>query len=113
MPDRIEILDRILQSGITAVIRAQSSAHLNKVADALKAGSVECIEVTMTTPNALQVIEETAQRFGEEVLIGVGSVLDGETARAAILAGAEFVVGPVLNLGMIKMAHRYDKVAVT
>lgn len=112
MPDRMEILDRILQAGIVAVIRAQSSEHLSKVADALKAGGVECIEVTMTTPNALQVIEETAQRFGEEVLIGVGSVLDAQTARAAILAGAQFVVGPVLNLDMIKMAHRYDKLAV-
>lgn len=112
MPDRIETLDRILRAGITAVIRAKSSEHLNRVADALKAGGVECIEVTMTTPNALRVIEETAQRLGEEVLIGVGSVLDAETARAAILAGAQFVVSPVLNLDMIKMAHRYDKVAV-
>ncbi len=112
MPNRIETLDRVLQAGITAVIRANSSEHLSQVADALKAGGVECIEVTMTTPNALQVIEETTQRFGEEVLIGVGSVLDAETARAAILAGAEFVVSPVLNVGMIEMAHRYDKVAV-
>lgn len=112
MADRMETLDRILRAGITAVIRAKSSEHLNRVADALKAGGVECIEVTMTTPNALRVIEETAQRLGEEVLIGVGSVLDEETARAAILAGAQFVVSPVLNLDMIKMAHRYDKVAV-
>jgi len=112
MADRIEILDRILRAGITAVIRAKSSEHLSRVADALKAGGVECIEVTMTTPNALRVIEETAQRLGEDVLIGVGSVLDGETARAAILAGAQFVVSPVLNLDMIRMAHRYDKVAV-
>ena len=112
MPDRIEILDRVLNAGITAVIRAQSSEHLSKVADALKAGGVECIEVTMTTPNALSVIEETAQRFADDVLIGVGSVLDGETARAAILSGAQFVVSPVLNLDMIRLAHRYDKVAV-
>ncbi len=112
MPDRIEILDRILKAGITAVIRAQSSEHLSKVADALKRGGVECIEVTMTTPNALSVIEETAQRFTDDVLIGVGSVLDGETARAAILSGAQFVVSPVLNVDMIRLAHRYDKVAV-
>ncbi len=112
MPDRIEILDRILKAGITAVIRAQSSEHLSKVADALKRGGVECIEVTMTTPNALSVIEETAQRFADDVLIGVGSVLDGETARAAILSGAQFVVSPVLNVDMIRLAHRYDKVAV-
>ena len=113
MPTRIETIDKILSAGITAVIRAKSSDHLAQVADALHEGGVECIEVTMTTPDALKVIEETAQRFaGEEVTIGVGSVLDGETARAAILAGAEFVVSPVLSIPMVEMTHRYDKVAV-
>ena len=113
MATRIETLDKILSAGITAVIRARSSDHLAQVADALHEGGVECIEVTMTTPDALRVIEETATRFaGEDVSIGVGSVLDAETARAAILAGAEFVVSPVLNIPMVEMTHRYDKVAV-
>ncbi|HEY3397124.1 MAG TPA: bifunctional 4-hydroxy-2-oxoglutarate aldolase/2-dehydro-3-deoxy-phosphogluconate aldolase [Armatimonadota bacterium] len=108
--DRIEILNRILGAGITAVIRAQSSEHLMKIAEALKAGGVESIEVTMTTPNALQVISEVAARFGDEILLGVGTCLDPETARAAILAGAQFAVSPTLNLETIKMVHRYDKV---
>lgn len=110
--DRIEILRRILDEGITAVIRAKSSEHLMQVAEALRGGGVTCIEVTMTTPNALQVISEVSARFGEEVLLGVGTCLDPETARAAILAGAQFVVSPTLNLDTIKMAHRYDKVVL-
>ncbi len=112
MPDRHESLKRIIDTGITAVIRAKSSAYLIEVADAIKAGGVDCIEVTMTTPDALRVIEETSKKYGDEVLIGVGSVLDAETCRAAILAGAQFVVGPTLNFEMIEMAHRYDKPAV-
>lgn len=110
--DRIEILDRLLDAGIAAVIRAQNSEHLMKVAEALQGGGVECIEVTMTTPNALQVIAEVNQRYGEEIVLGVGTCLDPETARAAILAGAQFIVAPALNLDTITMAHRYDKVVV-
>ncbi len=109
MPDKHQTLQRILDTGITAVIRAKSSAHLIEVAEAIKAGGVECIEVTMTTPDALKVIEETSKRFGDEVVIGVGSVLDAETARAAILAGAEFAVGPCLDLGVIEMCRTYSK----
>ncbi|HJN18502.1 MAG TPA: bifunctional 4-hydroxy-2-oxoglutarate aldolase/2-dehydro-3-deoxy-phosphogluconate aldolase [Armatimonadota bacterium] len=102
-------LSRILDSGVTAVIRAKSSEHLIDVAKAIRDGGVECIEVTMTTPNALKVIEQAANEFGDEVLIGVGSVLDAETCRAAILSGAEFVVGPCLDLGVIEMCRTYSK----
>jgi len=66
----------------------------------------------MTTPNALQVISEVSEKFGDEVLIGVGTVLDAETARAAILAGAEFVVAPSFDPRVIEMSHRYDKPVV-
>jgi 2-dehydro-3-deoxyphosphogluconate aldolase/(4S)-4-hydroxy-2-oxoglutarate aldolase len=109
MPDKLTSLNRLLGSGVTAVIRASSSENLIEVADALKAGDFDCIEVTMTTPDALDVIHTVSRRYKDEVLIGVGSVLDPETARAAILAGAEFVVGPTLNLGVIEMCQRYDK----
>jgi 2-dehydro-3-deoxyphosphogluconate aldolase/(4S)-4-hydroxy-2-oxoglutarate aldolase len=109
MPDKRETLERILDSGITAVIRAKSSEHLIHVVEAIRSGGVECIEVTMTTPNALSVISEAARRFGHEAVIGVGSVLDAETCRAAILAGAEFVVGPTLDLGVIEMCRTYSK----
>lgn len=99
----------IMDCGMAAVIRAKSSDHLMQVAEAIKEGGVDVIEVTMTTPNALEVIEEVANKYGDQVLIGVGSVLDAETCRMAILSGAEFVVGPCLDRDMIEMAHRYDK----
>ncbi|MEA3401290.1 MAG: bifunctional 4-hydroxy-2-oxoglutarate aldolase/2-dehydro-3-deoxy-phosphogluconate aldolase [Armatimonadota bacterium] len=109
MPTRLETMEWIMDCGMAAVIRAKSSEHLMQVADAINEGGVDVIEVTMTTPDALAVIEETSSKYGDEVLIGVGSVLDAETARMAILSGAEFVVGPCLDRGMIEMAHRYDK----
>ena len=112
MPTRGEILERLVGAGIVAVIRAQSSAHLMSVAEAIKQGGVDCIEVTMTTPNALHVISEVSEKYGDEVLIGVGSVLDSETARAAILAGAQFVVGPTFDPRVIEISHRYDRPVV-
>jgi len=112
MPDRLQTLERFIKTGIAAVIRAKSSADLMQVADAIKAGGVDVIELTMTTPNALQIIEQTASKYGDEVLIGAGTVLDAETCRLAILAGAEFIVGPCLDREMIEMAHRYDKLVM-
>jgi 2-dehydro-3-deoxyphosphogluconate aldolase/(4S)-4-hydroxy-2-oxoglutarate aldolase len=102
----------MIDTGIVAVIRASSSSELIDVIAALNAGGVRAIEVTMTTPNALDVIKETTERFGSDVLVGVGSVLDAETARMAMLAGAQFVVGPILNLDMIRICNRYDKIVI-
>lgn len=112
MSDRESRLRRIEDCGVIGVIRAQNSAHLISVARAIKQGGVDVVEVTMTTPNALDVIREASQEFGEDVLIGVGSVLDAETARAAILAGAQYVVCPVFDPAVIAMAHRYSKPAL-
>lgn len=102
----------MVESGVTAVLRAKDSSQLLKVAEAIEAGGVVSIEVTMTTPNALAVIHEVAQKMGERVLVGVGSVLDPETARAAILAGAEFVVSPTLNLETVRLCRRYSKTVI-
>src|SRR5882724_7917158 len=104
-----EIVQRLLDPGIIAIIRADSSADLVSAAEALLAGGVTAMEVTMTTPNALHVIAEVTERFGEQILMGVGSVLDAETARVAILAGAEFVVTPVTKPGIIRVCNRYGK----
>ena len=104
-----ELLDRILNPGIVAIIRADSSEQLLAAAEALYEGGITGMEVTMTTPNALQVINDVSRRFGKKVLIGVGSVLDTETCRAAILAGSEFVVTPVTRPDVIKMCNRYGK----
>ena len=104
-----EIIQRLLDPGIIAIIRADSSAQLLRAAEALLAGGVTAMEITMTTPNAIQVIGDIAARLGDEVLIGVGSVIDPETARVAILAGAEFVVTPVTRPEVIRMSNRYGK----
>jgi len=109
---RHDQIQRIRDTFIFAVIRADSSEQLIDAAQALKDGGCDVLEVTMTTPNAFAVIEQTRAKLGDDVLVGVGSVLDAETARGAILSGAEFIVSPVTNYGMIEMAHRYDKVAV-
>jgi 2-dehydro-3-deoxyphosphogluconate aldolase/(4S)-4-hydroxy-2-oxoglutarate aldolase len=107
MIDKPEKLQVIRQSGVVAIMRAQSSGQLVAAADAIRAGGVRVIEVTMTTPGALGVIEEAAARYGEQVLFGAGSVLDAETARAAILAGADFIVAPTLDLATVQLCNRY------
>jgi 2-dehydro-3-deoxyphosphogluconate aldolase/(4S)-4-hydroxy-2-oxoglutarate aldolase len=105
--DRQQKVQMMHDVGVIAVVRASSSEQLLDVSAALAEGGVTLIEITMTTPNALRVIEDVARKMGDRVLVGVGSVLDPETARAAILAGAEYVVGPTLNLDVIAMCNRY------
>jgi 2-dehydro-3-deoxyphosphogluconate aldolase/(4S)-4-hydroxy-2-oxoglutarate aldolase len=112
MSDKREQLDFMLDSGVIAIVRANSSAELMDVADAIKRGGVNVIEITMTTPNALEVISDVSRKFAGDVLAGAGSVLDAETARAAILAGAEFIVAPTLSLETIALCNRYGKVVV-
>jgi len=107
-----DISASIREVGIVAIMRAQSSDQLLAAADAVLTGGVNAIEVTMTTPGALRVIEEAVAKYGDEVIFGVGSVLDPETARAAILAGAQFVVCPTLNLKTIEICRRYSVTVV-
>ena len=111
MPDRLATLDRLVKTGVIAVIRADSGSQLVNVCRALGAGGVSACEITMTTPGALEAIAK-ASREVKGALVGAGSVLDAATARAAILAGAKFIFSPVLSLEVIEMAHRYDCVAV-
>lgn len=107
------LIRRLLDPGIVAIIRADSSEQLLDCAEALHAGGVTAMEVTMTTPNALRVISDVTARFGGRILMGVGSVLDPETCRAAILAGAEFVVTPVTKPEVIRLCNRYGKPIVS
>lgn len=102
------VVDEIKACGVVAVLRADSPDELMDVSKALREGGVVAIEVTMTVPGALKVIEEASAQM-TDTIIGVGSVLDPETARAAILAGAEYVVCPILNTAVIEMAKRYGK----
>lgn len=106
---KTDIIRRLLDPGIIAIIRADSSDQLIEAAEALHAGGVTAMEVTMTTPNALRVISDVTARFGGKILMGVGTVLDAETCRAAILAGAEFVVTPATKPEVIRLANRYGK----
>lgn len=106
---RASDLQRLLSTGIVAILRAPSAEQLGSVARALHAGGIDVIEVTFTTPNAAAVIQEVQRDLGDKVLLGAGTILDPETARTAILAGAEFLVSPAVNVEVIRMAHRYDK----
>src|SRR5690242_21928190 len=102
-------LARVLDQRIVAVIRAEKPELLVDVAEALLAGGVEVMEVTFTVPRATQVLEKVAQKLGNRILLGAGTVLDTETARAAILAGAEFIVSPAVNVEVIELCRRYSK----
>ena len=106
--DKRTKLDIIHNTGVIAIMRAQSSEQLIAAADAIKAGGVRAIEVTMTTPGALDIIAQASKKYEDQVLFGAGSVLDAETARTAILAGAGFVVAPTLNLDVIALCNRYS-----
>jgi 2-dehydro-3-deoxyphosphogluconate aldolase/(4S)-4-hydroxy-2-oxoglutarate aldolase len=108
MKGRDQTLSRIFESGIVAVVRSETADPLVKVARALASGGVTAIEVTFTVPNAIDVIRQLRQELGDSIVLGAGTVLDPETARAAILAGAEFVVSPVLNHDVIRLSRRYD-----
>jgi 2-dehydro-3-deoxyphosphogluconate aldolase/(4S)-4-hydroxy-2-oxoglutarate aldolase len=105
-------LQRVLDSGLVAVVRSPDSHRLVDVASALAVGGITVTEITLTVPNALDVIRQVRQNLGESILLGAGTVLDPETARAAILAGAEFIVTPTLNLDVIRLCHRYDKLVM-
>lgn len=107
-----EVVAEMERTGVVAVVRAQSSEQLIDVVGALNKGGLTCVEITMTTPNALDVIKAAGKEFAGKVLIGVGTVLDSETARAAILAGAEYVVSPILDFETIALCKRYSKAVV-
>lgn len=106
---KADIIQRLLDPGIVAIIRADSSEQLVEAAEALLAGGVTAMEVTMTTPNALTVVTAVTQRFGDRILMGVGSVIDPRTVDAAVAAGAEFIVTPVTKPEVITAANRLNK----
>lgn len=102
-----QILSHIRTLGLVPVIRATSADEAMRAIDAIREGGVDVLEITMTVPNAVRVIEQVVDRYGKDVLVGAGTVLDPETARACILAGAQFVVSPALNLETIALCRRY------
>jgi 2-dehydro-3-deoxyphosphogluconate aldolase/(4S)-4-hydroxy-2-oxoglutarate aldolase len=109
MRSHSEILDHLLAEKVVAIVRLGSTEGLLQAAEALKKGGISGIEFTFSSPGTLDVLKEAAARFGDGVLLGAGTILDPETARAAILAGAQFIVTPTLNLETIAMARRCGK----
>src|SRR5581483_155500 len=105
-------LRRVLDCGLVAVVRSQDSQQLLEVVRALADGGVTVVEITMTVPGALDVVRQVKQTLGERVLLGAGTILDPETARAAFLAGAEYIVAPTVNLDVIRLCQRYDKLVM-
>ena len=106
--DKQEVLRRIAEVGLVPVVRASSAEEAMQVVEAIREGGVPVLEITMTVPRAVRVIEQLADRYGSEVVVGAGTVLDPETARACILAGAAFVVSPALNTATIELCRRYS-----
>lgn len=106
--NKTEIVKQIEDIGLVPVVRASSADEAMQVIEAIKAGGVNVLEITMTVPGAVKVIEKVADKYGSDVLVGAGTVLDPETARACLLAGAQFIVSPALNLKTIELCHRYS-----
>ena len=102
-------LRRVLDCGVVAVVRSPDSGRLVEVCRALADGGVTVVEITMTVPDALDVVRAVRVALGDRILLGAGTILDPETARAALLAGAEYLVAPTVNLDVIRMCQRYDK----
>jgi 2-dehydro-3-deoxyphosphogluconate aldolase / (4S)-4-hydroxy-2-oxoglutarate aldolase len=105
MRARDQILSLLVNPGIIAVVRARQAAQVAPLVEALIAGGVNAIEITMTTPNALEAIKEARVKAGERALVGVGTVLNHDTGQAAIAAGAEFVVTPICRTELVAIAH--------
>ena len=106
--NRQEIMDEIFKRKVVAVLRTKDPDKLLKVIEAIDDGGISVAEITMTVPNAIELIKEISSKTKRDIIIGVGSVLDPETAERAIKAGAKYVVSPILKKEVIEMAHKYD-----
>lgn len=104
---KTEVLSKIVESGLVAVIRAEGPEQASRMAEACAQGGVAALEITFTVPGASKVIEHLAKEFRGKILVGAGTVLDPETARIAILAGAEFVVSPAVSAATARLCNRY------
>lgn len=105
-------LSQILATKIVAIIRGAKPKDVLRIANALSDGGIKCLEITINSPKALSVIEELTNQLGQEMLVGAGTVLDAETARASITAGAKFIISPTTDLETIKMTKRYGIVSI-
>lgn len=109
---REAILSGILEIGIVPVVRTESAEGAIHSIEAIYRGGIRAAEITMTVPGAIRALEKVADEFGDQIVLGAGTVLDPETARACMLAGAEFIVTPSLNLATIEICKRYSKITM-
>ncbi|OOM70468.1 KHG/KDPG aldolase [Clostridium puniceum] len=110
---RQEVLKKITDAGVVAVVRGDSKEEALKIVEAVAKGGIKIMELTMTVPNPIDVIKEVAEKYkGTDIVVGAGTVLDTETARACILAGAEFIVSPSLDVETLKLCNRYKIVVM-
>jgi 2-dehydro-3-deoxyphosphogluconate aldolase/(4S)-4-hydroxy-2-oxoglutarate aldolase len=105
-------LHRILKPGVVIILRLETDAGLEGIADAAMAAGVEALEITFTMPRPVRCIERLVEHCGARMMIGAGTVLDAATARIALLAGAQFIVSPITDVAMIEMCRRYDVLAL-
>ncbi|MBR2972582.1 MAG: bifunctional 2-keto-4-hydroxyglutarate aldolase/2-keto-3-deoxy-6-phosphogluconate aldolase, partial [Clostridia bacterium] len=106
--DKEKVITKITDVGVVAVVRAESSNQAIRIADACIEGGIPAIELTFTVPRANKVIEDLAAKYSHgEIILGAGTVMDPETARIAILAGAEYVVSPYFNAETVRTCNRY------
>ncbi|WP_160677225.1 bifunctional 4-hydroxy-2-oxoglutarate aldolase/2-dehydro-3-deoxy-phosphogluconate aldolase [Clostridium sp. C8-1-8] len=112
---RLETIKKLSEYGLVAVIRANSKEEGIKIVEAVKKGGIKALEITMTVPGALDIIKELSEIYKDdkEILIGAGTVLDPETARACILAGAKYIVSPSLNPETVRLCNRYRIAIIT
>ena len=105
---KLAVLNRIIDTGLVAIIRADVADHAARIAEACAKGGVSVLEITFTVPGAAKVIEALSKEYEDEMIVGAGTVLDPETARIAILSGARFVVSPALNADTARLCNRYQ-----
>jgi 2-dehydro-3-deoxyphosphogluconate aldolase / (4S)-4-hydroxy-2-oxoglutarate aldolase len=105
---KLVVLNRIIDTGIVAIIRADVAGHAARIAEACAKGGIGVLEITFTVPGAAKVIEALSKEYEGEMIVGAGTVLDPETARIAILSGAQFIVSPALNADTARLCNRYQ-----
>jgi 2-dehydro-3-deoxyphosphogluconate aldolase/(4S)-4-hydroxy-2-oxoglutarate aldolase len=110
--NKSEVMRQITETGIIPVVRAQSADEAMRAVEAIKEGGISVLEITMTVPGAVRLIEEVARRYESDAIVGAGTVLDRETARLCILAGARFIVSPALDPETIACSRRYGVVVL-
>lgn len=106
-----DLMNRFIHSGIMTILRADDPKNIIPALEALVESGIDTVEISLVTPDAVKIIQELHKSLGSKIVLGAGTVLDAESARAAILAGAEFVISPVLSLDVLKISKRYGKMA--